>query len=120
MAFELRQFTMAMIEITDGLDNYIDPAPKMSIAAPRDGAIFAGTVHIDARADRPIAKWRLYVGAKMVEENESGRFEIPTLAPGPQILTVHAITADWLRSASQIQVSVSNREEQSALGDGTR
>lgn len=86
---------------------YIDPAPQISIAAPRDGAILAGTVHLDARADGPIAKWRLYVGAKMVEENQSGKFKIPNLATGPQILTVHAITADWLRSASQIQVSVS-------------
>lgn len=88
-------------------EHYIDSAPRISIAAPRDLAILGGTVHVDARADRPVAKWRLYVGAKMVEENASGRFDIPNLSAGPQILTVHAITADWLRSARQLQVSVS-------------
>jgi len=94
---------------------YIDPAPKVSIAAPRDGMTLAGTVHVDARADRPAARWRLYVGAEMVEENESGKFEIPNLAPGPQILTVHAITADWLRGASQIQVSVAKRGKRASF-----
>ena len=56
----------------------------------------------------------------MVEEDESDKFEIANLAPGPKILTVHAITADWPPGARQIQVSLGNREKRATSRDETR
>ena len=58
-----------------------------------------------ARAEKAVARWRLYVDAEQVAESETGEFHIDRLPPGAHVLTVHAITADWLRGACQIQVS---------------
>jgi hypothetical protein len=99
---------------------YIDPAPKVSIVTPRDGAIVGCNLHVEASADKAVAKWRLYLGSQMVEENESGKFDITDVAPGTKILTVHAITGDWLRSATQIQVSVGEPENPATSSNATR
>lgn len=85
---------------------YVAPAPKVTLLSPTDGEIVQGAVRVRARANKPVAKWRLYVEAKQVAENDTGEFEIADLPAGPHILTVHAITSDWLRGAAQIQVSV--------------
>ncbi len=84
---------------------YIDPAPKVSILAPADGQIVEGPVEVKAQAEKAVAQWRLYVDAEQVAESETGEFRINRLPPGSHVLTVHAITADWLRGAGQIQVS---------------
>ena len=88
---------------------YIDPAPKVTITKPIDGEIIAGSVHIKAKADKAVMKWRLYVGSRKIAENESGEFKIDKLSQGPHIVTVHAITSDWLRAAEQIQIQVTKK-----------
>ena len=87
-------------------EHYIDPAPKVTIAAPADGATVAESVEIRAGADRPVSLWRLYVGSTLVAENDTGLFARDSLPAGMTALTVHAITEEWLRGAAQIQVTV--------------
>ena len=87
---------------------YVDPAPKITIATPTDGRSVGvdEVVRVATSADKPVAKWRLYVGAKQVEENKTGKFVVKHLPAGRHVLTVHAITADWLRAAKQLELSV--------------
>ncbi len=91
---------------------YINPAPKPWIVAPADGAILdSPSLQVRATSDKPIAKWRLYVDSKLVASPDGNgtpdsTFGLVDLPPGPHVLTVHAITADWCRGARQIAVEV--------------
>ena len=90
--------------------HYLDPAPRVQVVEPEDGASVDSSTTLRARADRPVARWRLYSGADLVTESEEGQseavdFPLDDLSPGPHVLTVHAITQDWLRGAEQIYVS---------------
>lgn len=92
---------------------YIDPAPKVRITKPSDGALVAEStpVEIRAEASAPIAKWRLYLGTALVAEREGDgvgavTFEPRTLPPGHHVLTVHGITDVWLRGVEQIAIVV--------------
>ncbi len=90
---------------------YIEPAPKVEVVSPRDGEMTPASFRLQVQADKPVARWRLYIGAELVSRKLGGggqqmEFQVPILPAGPHILTVHAITADWLRGVQQIEVEV--------------
>ena len=90
---------------------YVEPAPRVRVVHPRDGEIVEGAFRLSLQADRPVARWRLFVGAEQIETvpGAQGReftFDIPALESGPRVLTVHAITHDWHRGVEQIEVEV--------------
>ncbi len=85
---------------------YIDPAPKVTIRVPEDGAIVNTPLKVVAKADKRVAKWKLFVGDKTVAEQASPEFTVSELSPGPNVITIHAITRDYLRGAAQIEVEV--------------
>jgi Bacterial Ig domain len=96
---------------------YIEPAPSVRVVAPDDGAILdAGSVLVNARSDGEATAWRLYVDGELAaqedtEETEEVQFSPVNLAPGSHVLTVHAITRDWLRSVAQVAVAVRESSE---------
>ncbi len=100
---------------------YLDPAPKIEVLSPSDGEIVTGPFLLRVRADKPVARWRLYIGAELVTRKLGGgryeaEFPVLTLPPGPHVVTVQAITADWLRAAEQIEVEVSRPSTQQDEG----
>jgi hypothetical protein len=96
----------ALIRTCDRLvrQYYVDPAPKPRITSPEDGALVTTPLRIVAAADGAVATWKLFVGATLVAEQRSPEFVVTELAPGPNVITVHAVTKDYLRGAAQIEV----------------
>lgn len=85
---------------------YINPAPRPRFVTPTDGAIVSAPLKVAGKADRRVAKWKLFVGEKMIAEQTSSEFTLTELPPGPNVLTLHAISKDYLRGAVQIEVEV--------------
>jgi|GEM_PF-5458889 len=85
---------------------YIDPAPRVTITAPIDGKVSKLPLKITARANKKIAKWRLYIGGVLTAEQVYPDFIVKSVPIGPVVITVQAITADYLRGVVQVEAEV--------------
>lgn len=107
--------TLELTRVCDELRHnyYVEPAPRVEILEPANGAtVETGTIEVVARADQPVQRWELYRDAERVavrrdtKEGALHRFGNIQAAAGRRVLTLHAVSPDWHRSAAQVSVRV--------------
>ncbi|MDD5688274.1 MAG: carbohydrate-binding protein [Elusimicrobia bacterium] len=99
-------------------NNFFKLSPSVSITTPVNNAKLSGTVKINVSAkknsetDNPVVSYRYFIDNKLVKISSSPEYSWNTAgySKGKHIITVHAVTDDYLAGVSQINITIKNSQ----------
>ncbi|MCD6218760.1 hypothetical protein J7K43_00055 [Candidatus Calescamantes bacterium] len=96
---------------------YVQPAPKVEIRLTPKAQILTGRVKVQIKAipsanGETIQEYKIFLDDKMVASQQEWVWDTTRTTPGRHLLTAHAVSTDWQRGATQVEVTVGKEKEQ--------